>query len=209
MRNYKAVIMAGGKGTRLLPVTEKIPKPLAPVLNEPLIARTVRLLLRHEITEIAVTLGHLPHLIIDDLTARFDQDFRYYLEKTPLGTAGGVRAATDFLTGPFFVMSGDTETDIDLTDMARFHEDAGCLATVALTHAENPAGFGMVTVQNGIITGFAEKPDKPVGNLINCGIYAFEPEALGLIPQNGPYDFGREFFPMLVKDSEYSAAAYI
>ncbi|WP_231558674.1 sugar phosphate nucleotidyltransferase [Brevibacillus thermoruber] len=196
----KAVIMAGGKGTRLRPLTVHTPKPMVPLLNRPCMEYTIHLLKRHGITDIAVTLQYLPDAIRSYFGdgSRFGVSLTYFEESTPLGTAGSVKNCADFLDDRFLVISGDTLTDIDLTEAVRFHERNGALATLILTRVETPLEFGVVmTDESGRITRFLEKPSwaEVFSDTVNTGMYVFEPEVLSYIEEEREVDFSRELFP--------------
>lgn len=196
----KAVIMAGGKGTRLRPLTVHTPKPMVPLLNRPCMEYTIRLLKRHGITDIAVTLQYLPDAIRSYFGdgSRFGVSLTYFEEATPLGTAGSVKNCAEFLDDRFLVISGDTLTDIDLTEAVRFHERNGALATLILTRVETPLEFGVVmTDESGRITRFLEKPSwaEVFSDTVNTGMYVFEPEVLSYIEEDREVDFSKELFP--------------
>ena len=201
----KAVIMAGGRGTRLSPLTRRIPKPMVPLLDRPVMEYTVDLLHRSGIREVGVTLGHLPEVIrmyFGD-GSRFLVRMTYAIEKNALGTAGGVKNLQDFLDEPFVVVSGDGVTDFDLREAMKVHKENGALVTIVLTQVENPTGFGIVeTSDSGWVTKFIEKPSNWDPNHVyyaNTGIYIMEPEVFSFIPQDRPYDFGHELFPKLLQ----------
>jgi len=196
----KAVIMAGGKGTRLRPLTVHTPKPMVPLLNRPCMEYTIRLLKRHGITDIAVTLQYLPDAIRSYFGdgSRFGVSLTYFEEATPLGTAGSVKNCAEFLDDRFLVISGDTLTDFDLTEAVRFHERNGALATLILTRVETPLEFGVVmTDESGRITRFLEKPSwaEVFSDTVNTGMYVFEPEVLSYIEEDREVDFSKELFP--------------
>jgi mannose-1-phosphate guanylyltransferase / phosphomannomutase len=196
----KAVIMAGGKGTRLRPLTVHTPKPMVPLLNCPCMEYTIRLLKRHGITDIAVTLQYLPDAIRSYFGdgSRFGVSLTYFEEATPLGTAGSVKNCAEFLDDRFLVISGDTLTDFDLTEAVRFHERNGALATLILTRVETPLEFGVVmTDESGRITRFLEKPSwaEVFSDTVNTGMYVFEPEVLSYIEEDREVDFSKELFP--------------
>jgi mannose-1-phosphate guanylyltransferase / phosphomannomutase len=198
----KAVIMAGGEGSRLRPLTCDRPKPLVPVCNRPVMAYTLDLLAAHGFDEVYVTLGYLPEQIVDQFGERHDRMRLFYTrEETPLGTAGGVGVLRDNLTETFLVISGDALTDCDLTALLRFHRERRALATLALARVENPLEYGVVmTDPRGRVRRFLEKPGwgEVFSDLVNTGIYVLEPQALTGIPEGRPYDFSRDLFPALL-----------
>jgi mannose-1-phosphate guanylyltransferase/phosphomannomutase len=158
MRIMKAIIMAGGEGTRLRPLTCNIPKPMMPIMDKPVMEYTVELLKKNGITDIGVTLQYLP----DEITGYFGdgKDFgvnmRYFIEETPLGTAGSVKNAEAFLDDTFIVISGDALTDIDLSKAIAYHKKKQSMATLVLKEVPVPLEFGVVvTDNNGKVTGFS------------------------------------------------------
>ncbi len=200
----KAIIMAGGEGTRLRPLTCDCPKPMMRLMDRPVMEYALALLSRHGVAEAAATLGYLPERISDYFGdgARFGVSLRYYTERIPLGTAGGVKKARDFLDETFCVLSGDGVTDADLAEALSFHRARGAKATMVLKRVPNPVAYGLVmTDADGRIVRFYEKPGwgEVVSDAVNTGIYILEPEVLDLVPE-GPYDFGRELFPRMAKE---------
>ncbi|MER3455286.1 MAG: mannose-1-phosphate guanyltransferase, partial [Acidimicrobiia bacterium] len=199
----KAVIMAGGEGTRLRPLTSNQPKPMLPVANKPMMEHIIRLLRRHHISEIVVTVAYLASVIRKYFGDGSDLGVRlfYAMEETPLGTAGSVKNAADELTEAFLVISGDALTDIDIDAVLSFHREKGSIATVVLKRTDNPLDFGIVIVEDDDkIVRFLEKPGwgQVFSDTINTGIYVFEPEILDFIP-GGPSDFSGDVFPRLVE----------
>ncbi|HEY1828503.1 MAG TPA: sugar phosphate nucleotidyltransferase, partial [Acidimicrobiales bacterium] len=200
----KAVIMAGGEGTRLRPQTSNLPKPMLPLVGRPMMEHIVRLLQRHGITDIVVTVAFMPNAIRSYFGDGSELGVRmvYAVEETPLGTAGSVRNAMDELTERFLVISGDVLTDIDLTSVVAFHEKNNALATLALSAVENPLEFGIViTREDGSIERFLEKPGwgQVFSDTINTGIYVLEPEIFDAIPEGRPVDFSSEVFPTVLE----------
>lgn len=201
----KAVIMAGGEGTRLRPVTCDLPKPMVQVLGKPVMEYAIELLKRHGITDIAVTLHYLPDVIrgwFGDGTGR-GANLQYFVEETPLGTAGSVRAAREFLNEPFVVISGDALTDIDLTAAMAFHRQNRADATIVLKSVETPVEFGVVIAgDDGRIARFMEKPAwrDVFSDTVNTGIYIIEPHVMDRIAAGAKADFSKDLFPALMKD---------
>ena len=201
----KGIIMAGGEGTRLRPLTCDCPKPMIRLMDKPVMQYALELLRRHGITEVAATLGYLPDVITDAFGDGGDLGIHleYFIERTPLGTAGGVRQARSFLDETFVVLSGDAVTDLDIARAAAFHRERGALATLVLKRVEEPLEYGVVDVDpRGRVLGFHEKPDwaDVTSDTVNTGIYILEPEVLDEIPEGRPCDFGRELFPRLVAE---------
>jgi mannose-1-phosphate guanylyltransferase/phosphomannomutase len=203
----KAVIMAGGEGTRLRPLTCGRPKPMVPVANKPVMEHIIELLKKHGIKDIAVTLQYLPELIreyFDDGNA-FGLKMRYYVEQKPLGTAGSVKNAEDFLDDTFLVISGDALTDIDLESAVAFHKSKGAMATLVLKRVDIPLEYGVVvTDDSGRIVRFLEKPSwgEVFSDTVNTGIYILSPEIFGWIKSNEVFDFSKDLFPALLKDNQ-------
>jgi mannose-1-phosphate guanylyltransferase/phosphomannomutase len=203
----KAVIMAGGEGTRLRPQTSNLPKPMLPLVGHPMMEHIVTLLRRHGITDIVVTVAFLPNAIRSYFGDGSELGVRmaYATEESPLGTAGSVRNAMEQLTERFIVISGDVLTDIDLTEVIAFHDKNDALATIALSAVENPLEFGIViTREDGSIERFLEKPGwgQVFSDTINTGIYVLEPEIFERIPEGRPVDFSSEVFPGALEDGE-------
>jgi mannose-1-phosphate guanylyltransferase/phosphomannomutase len=201
----KAVIMAGGEGTRLRPLTSNVPKPMLPLVNRPMMEHILDLLKRHGIDEIVVTVAFLSNTIRTYFGdgAEFGVRIHYASEETPLGTAGSVRNAMDHLTDRFLVISGDVLTDIDLTQIVAFHEEHKALATIGLAHVENPLEFGIViTRDDGSVERFLEKPSwgQVFSDTINTGIFVLEPEIFDYIEPDGPVDFSSDVFPRILDD---------
>jgi mannose-1-phosphate guanylyltransferase / phosphomannomutase len=199
----KAVIMAGGEGTRLRPQTSNLPKPMLPLVGRPMMEHIVSLLQRHGVTDIVVTVAFLPNAIRSYFGDGSELGVRmvYATEEIPLGTAGSVRNARAELTERFLVISGDVLTDIDLTSMLQFHEKNNALATLALCAVENPLEFGIViTREDGSIERFLEKPGwgQVFSDTINTGIYVLEPEIFDVIPEGRAVDFSAEVFPAVL-----------
>jgi mannose-1-phosphate guanylyltransferase/phosphomannomutase len=200
----KAVIMAGGEGTRLRPLTASQPKPMLPMANRPMAEHIVQLLRKHGFEEIVVTVAFMANTIRTYFGdgSEFGVRMVYATESTPLGTAGSVLNARDELDERFLVISGDVLTDIDLTALVEFHASSGSVATLALKAMENPLEFGIViTDEKGRIERFLEKPTwgQVFSDTINTGIYVLEPEIFDHIESGRPSDFSGEVFPSLLE----------
>jgi mannose-1-phosphate guanylyltransferase/phosphomannomutase len=203
----KAVIMAGGEGTRLRPLTSNQPKPLMSLVNRPMMEHIVRLLKKHGFDDIVVTLAFLPQTIRSYFGdgSEFGVRMVYATEETPLGTAGSVGNAKKELDEPFLVISGDVLTDIDLSAIVEFHRDRDALATIALKSMENPLEFGIViTHDDGSIERFLEKPTwgQVFSDTVNTGIYVLQPEIFDYIPDGKSVDFSEDVFPALLDDGK-------
>ena len=201
----KAVIMAGGQGTRLRPLTSDQPKPMIPIVNTPCMEHIVRLLKDHGLTDIIVTLQFMPEEIQDYFGDGSDWgvDIDYSIEDVPAGTAGSVKLAEEHLEGEHvLVISGDALTDCDLSRVLEFHELMGSEATMVLKSVENPLDFGIVIIEeDGRISRFLEKPawGQVFSDTVNTGIYVLEPSIFEEIPSEGEYDFSKELFPKLLE----------
>lgn len=204
----KAVIMAGGEGTRLRPLTSTQPKPMIPVANRPLLDHVLRLLRNHGITDVVVTVAFHDNAIRTYFGngAELGMRLAYAVEESPLGTAGSVRNAMEELDDTFLVISGDVVTDIDLSALAAAHRDAGAIATIALKAVENPVRFGLVVTRpDGSVQRFLEKPTwgDVFSDTINTGIYVLEPQIFDVIRAGEPEDFSADVFPRLLERDEH------
>jgi mannose-1-phosphate guanylyltransferase / phosphomannomutase len=200
----KAVVMAGGEGTRLRPLTSNQPKPMVPIVGKPCMEHILELLREHGFEDVVVTVAFLPQAIrsyFGDGTS-LGLNIQYSVEESPLGTAGSVRLASDALDETFLVISGDALCDIDLRQIVDFHKEKGAAVTIGLKSVENPLEFGIVvTDEDGKVERFLEKPSwgQVFSDTINTGIYVLEPEVLKHIPTDRPYDFSKELFPLLLE----------
>ncbi len=200
----KAVIMAGGKGTRLRPMTCDLPKPMVPIVNYPVIEYIVNLLKKHGITEIAITSYYLPQTI-ENYFGRGEKwgvNLHYYIEEEPLGTAGSVHNVDEFLDETFMVISGDAITDFNLQKGIDFHRAREADATIILTQEDIPLEYGVVmTDDSGRITRFLEKPNwgQVFSDKVNTGIYILEPSIFELYKKGTKFDFSKDLFPLMLK----------
>lgn len=200
----KAVIMAGGLGTRLRPLTLNIPKPMVPMANRPIMEHIIELLKRHKIASILAILYYQPEIIKDYFKdgQRFGVKISYVSAEEDLGTAGSVKNAEAYLDESFIVISGDVLTDFNLTSAMKFHRTSEALATIALTRVSDPLSYGIVIVDDaGRIVRFLEKPSwgEVFSDTINTGIYILEPEVFSYIPKGNSFDFSKNLFPYLLK----------
>ena len=196
--------MAGGEGSRLRPLTVDRPKPMVHIANAPVMEHIIRLLQRHGIRDVVVTVQYLSGVIQEYFREGQDLDarIRYSLEEIPLGTAGSVKATQDYLDEPFLVISGDALTDFDLTALVDFHNKSRAAATLTLHRVPNPLEYGVViTGEAGRILRFQEKPrwDEVLGNTVNTGIYMIDPSIFDLIPKGRPFDFSNDVFPEMLR----------
>ncbi len=207
----QAVIMAGGFGTRLRPLTCNIPKPMTPLLNKPIIEHIINLLKQHKIDDLILILYHQSEIIRDYFKdgSGFGVKISYVKPDADYGTAGAVYQAKDLINDRFLIISGDVVTDFDLKKAASFHIRKKSFATIVLTHAKNPLQFGIVlTNKDGAITTFYEKPtwSEVFSDTINTGIYVLEKEVLDIIPKARPngkqdVDFSKDVFPYILKNN--------
>ncbi|MGX8698504.1 MAG: sugar phosphate nucleotidyltransferase, partial [bacterium] len=202
----KAILMAGGEGTRLWPISAGCPKPMAALLGRPLLHGTVELLKKYGVREICMTLRTLPAVIMDYFGdgSAFGVRIEYRLETSPLGTAGSVGACRDFAGGEdVLILSGDGVCSFDLARLMDYHREKGAEATLAVVRREEPTQYGLcLTDGAGRITGFREKPrwEEVVTDLVNTGVYVLSPAALARIPEGRAYDFGKELFPAMLRE---------
>lgn len=204
----QAVVMAGGFGTRLRPLTANIPKPMTPLLNKPIIEHIIELLKQHNITDLVFILYHQAEVIKDYFKdgKKFGVKIQYVKPDADYGTAGAVYCGYEHINDRFVIISGDVVTDFDLTHAIKFHEKKNSVSTLVLTRAKNPLQFGIVlTDKEGKITKFFEKPtwSEVFSDTINTGIYIMEKETLGLVPKargnKADCDFSKDLFPYLLR----------
>jgi mannose-1-phosphate guanylyltransferase len=204
----KAVILVGGLGTRLRPLTINTPKAMMPVLNTPFLEYVIRRLSHHNIKEIVLAISHLAQPIEDYFGdgGRLGVSLSYTIEETALGTAGAVKNAKKYLNNEAcLVLNGDIFTDLDLTAMLNFHSQSQSLATIALTPVEDPTSYGLIeTDARGRITRFLEKPswEQVTTNMINAGTYILEPEVLSFIPSQTNFSFEHDVFPPILEQGK-------
>lgn len=204
----RAVLMAGGSGTRLRPLTCDLPKPMVPILNRPIAEHIINLLKRHQITEVVATLHYLPDVMRDYFQdgSDFGVQMTYAVEEDqPLGTAGCVKNIAELLDETFLVISGDSITDFDLTAAIEFHKSKKSKATLILTRVPNPIEFGVVITDEQMrIRRFLEKPSSSeiFSDTVNTGTYILEPSVLDYLPMNQECDFSKDLFPLLLDKNE-------
>lgn len=207
----QAVVLIGGKGTRLRPLTHTIPKAMVPLRNRPYFCYMMDTLRSAGLSEAILCMGYLPDPIRDYFEDRETGDFslEYVIEDRPLGTAGGIKNAERYLEdGPFVATNGDVLTGLDLSEVIEAHRDSGALATLTLTAVEDPTAYGLVEVDSSMrVRRFLEKPahDEATTNLINAGIYVLEREVLEMIPPGREVSIEREVFPELQAMGKLSA----
>ena len=199
----QAIVLVGGEGTRLRPLTLGTPKPMVPIVNVPFLARTMERLSAAGIRDVILPAGYLPQAIIDYFGdgSRLDMKITYVIEDEPLGTAGALKNVEPHITGPFFVLNGDVLTSLNLRDMIAFHKEKGGLGVLHLIRVDDPSAFGcVVSDQHKRISAFVEKPPKGTEptNEINAGTYLLEPDVLAAIPAGRNVSIERETFPSIL-----------
>ncbi len=199
----KAVILAGGKGTRMRPFTYEIPKPLIPIHGKPLLQHIIELLRKYEIREIILSVGYMG----DNIKEHFGNGHNlgvtitYIEEEEKLGTAGSLNLMKDLLDETFIMFNGDILINIDLHDIILFHKRSGGLATIALKPVKDPSRFGVARLKGDQILEFLEKPKSTKSRLINAGVYVLEPEAIDYVPE-GVAMMETDVFPKLAEKGE-------
>ncbi len=210
----RAILLAGGKGTRLRPLTLHTPKPVVPIFDRPFLQYQIDLLRQvPEIDEIVLSLNYQPRRIEEVFGdgADLGVHLRYVVEATPLGTGGAIKFAAGESRDPLVVFNGDVLTAVDLPAVIKLHRDRGAKATIVLTPVDNPSAYGLVeTDENGNVRAFLEKPsaDQIRCDTINAGIYVLEPETLERIPRDTTFSIERGYFPSLVANEE-TFVAYV
>lgn len=201
----KGVIIAGGRGSRLSPLTNELPKPMIPILDKPVMEYCIEHLKEHGITEIAVTVQYLSSKIMNYFGdgQKYGVNLTYFEERKPLGTAGSIKNAEAFLDESFVVIYGDVISNFDLAKGIQFHHAKDSLVTIFMTTVSNPMDYGIIkTNDTGKVTRFLEKPTRleVFTNVINTGIYVMEPEILRYIKKGEALDFSLDLFPILLKN---------
>ncbi len=201
----QAVILVGGQGTRLRPLTLTVPKPMLPLMNKPFLEFQINLCLRHGVKDIILSTAYLPEVFEEYFGdgSRLGVKLTYVTEAEPLDTCGAVKNVERYIDGPFLVFNGDVLTDLDLTELVAYHRDKGGKASLYLTRVEDPTAYGLVPLDGaGRIQEFVEKPspDQIVTDLINAGTYVLEPELLDRVPAEQPFSFERQLFPGMLQD---------
>ncbi len=199
----QAIVLVGGEGTRLRPLTYGTPKPMVPIMNVPFLARTMERLYEAEIRDVILAAGYMPRAIVDyfgDGTS-LGLKITYAIEETPLGTAGALKNVEQHITGAFFVLNGDVFTSLDLRAMRNYHHEKGGAGVLHLIRVEDPSPFGCVVHDaDGRISAFVEKPPKGEAptDEINAGTYLLAREVLDFIPAGRNVSIERETFPQLI-----------
>lgn len=204
----KAILLAGGQGRRLRSITGKLPKPMVPLVGVPVLDRLLELLRRNGFTDVCATLCYRPDTIQEHCGdgSSYGVHLRYRIETEPRGTAGAVRACSGFYgQDDFLVISGDAVCSFDLLRLYRQHQSSGAAVTVALYPDAEPLQYGLVLQdRQGYVRHFIEKPDWPhvVTDLVNTGIYIVSPRAMTYVPEDTPFDFANDLFPLLLAADE-------
>ncbi|HEY8551823.1 MAG TPA: NDP-sugar synthase, partial [Vicinamibacterales bacterium] len=210
----KAILLAGGKGTRLRPLTLHTPKPIVPIFNRPFLHYQLDLLKQVPgLTEVILSLNYQPRRIEEVFGNGSDigLPIRYLVEPSPLGTGGAIKFTEPYLDGPVVVFNGDVLTQINLNAVIALHKERKAKATIVLTPVDNPTAYGLVeTAPDGSVLRFLEKPnpDEITCDTINAGIYVLEPDTFDRIPRDTNYSIERSYFPSLVERGE-TFVAYI
>jgi mannose-1-phosphate guanylyltransferase len=203
----KGLILAGGKGTRLRPLTLNTPKPIVPVANAPFLLYQIDLMQSAGIRQVILSLSYQPRKIEDLLKDGTDYgvSIRYAVEGIPLGTGGAFKNAEEHIDSTTVVFNGDVLTGLDLAAVVAKHRESGAVATLVLTPVDNPSAYGLVeTGPDGTVRRFIEKPEPSeiTCNTINAGVYVLEPSVLKYMPKDEPYSFERGLFPTLLERKE-------
>lgn len=199
----RALLLVGGKGTRLRPLTDRLPKPMVPIIGRPLLERTLEVLRAHGVDEVVLSTCYRADAIERYFGdgSDFGMRVRYVREGIPLGTAGAIKNSSGCFDDSFFVLNADILSNINFSQMLRFHRRKKADVTIAVTRVDNPSAYGVIEYDSeGFATSFREKPKHIVSHMINAGVYIFEPEVLRRIPAGRPVSVEREVFPQLLAD---------
>ena len=202
-----AIVLAGGRGSRLMPLTSDIPKPALPVCGYPILDYVTAHLSYYGVRKIVYAAGYLPDVIRNRVEKYRCAECVTVSEDKPLGTCGAVKNAAKLLGDCFFVTSGDCLSDINLFEMAALHKRSGALATIAVKPSDEPFRYGVVKIdKSGNVRSFLEKPQNAEkGSLVNLGMYVVDKKALDFVPEGEFFDFSRDLFPVLMKNGTLSA----
>lgn len=208
----QAVILVGGEGTRLRPLTSTVPKPVVPLVDRPFLAYMLEWLKSHGVDDVVLLMGYLPTAVREVLGdgSQFGLNITYVEEPDPRGTAGALKFAEDLLAERFFMLNGDVLTDLDLTAQLRQHEETGAKGTLALVPVDDPSAYGLVRCDDAwAVNGFVEKPPAdqvPPDPLISAGAYILERSVVDMIPADQNVSIEREVWPKLVGDGLFGFA---
>lgn len=208
----KALLLAGGKGTRLRPLTNNLPKPMVPIMGRPLLETTIMNLKKSGVDEIILSTCYKSKYIKDYLKDgdELGVKLNYITEDIPLGTGGAIKNAEEFFDDTFIILNSDIVSDINYADLVKYHKEKKAYVTIVMTEVEDPSQYGVIEFDSdGFITAFKEKPKPGESNsrFINAGVYVFEPVVLKEIPANRVVSIEKETYPMLLKKG-YNMAAY-
>ena len=208
----KALFLAGGMGTRLKPLTDELPKPMVPIMNKPLLERSMENLRKCGINEIVISTGYKPQCIIDYFGdgSKFGLNIEYVCEEAPLGTGGAIKKTGYLYDDTFLVLNADILCNIDFRELVKFHKSKAALVTIAVTSVSNPSAYGVIEYdENDYAVSFTEKPEAHEirSSFINAGVYVFEPDVLREITEDRPVSVEREVFPALLRNG-YKVAVY-
>lgn len=204
----KAVVLCGGEGTRLRPITYEIPKPMVPIRGRPILEYIMESLRASGIKEVVLAVGYKHEKIISHFGEKWGGvDIKYTIEKKPLGTGKCLHLARDELNETFFMINGDVLCRADLKDMLAFHRKEECMATIALTSVKDTKGYGVVVMKGGKIVNFVEKPKVAPTNLINAGVYLFEPSIFDYLPDK-TFFMIEEVFTRLAREGNLAGYVY-
>lgn len=201
----KALFLAGGMGTRLKPLTDELPKPMVPIMNKPLLERSMENLRKCGINEIVISTGYKPQYIEEYFGdgSKFGLKIEYICEESPMGTGGAIKKTEHLYNDTFLVLNADILCNMDFRDLIAFHKSKAAAVTIAVTRVSNPSAYGVIEYnKSGYAVSFTEKPkaDEIKSNYINAGVYVFEPEVLREISEDRPVSVEREIFPALLRN---------
>ncbi len=210
--NMKALFLAGGMGTRLKPLTDELPKPMVPIMNKPLLERSMENLRKCGINEIVISTGYKTELIEKHFGdgSKLGLNIEYICEETPMGTGGAIKKTAHLYNDTFLVLNADILCNIDYLDMIKFHRDMKAAVTIAVTAVSNPCAYGVIEYdENDYAVSFTEKPEahQIKSNYINAGVYVFEPDVLREIIEDRAVSVEREVFPALLENG-HKVAVY-
>jgi len=203
----KALFLAGGMGTRLKPLTDNLPKPMVPIMNKPLLERSLENLRKCGICDIVISAGYKSQYIQEYFGNgnKFGLDIEYICEESPMGTGGAIKKTGHLFDDTFLVFNADILCNMDFLELVKYHKAKSAAVTIAVTCVDNPSAYGVIESDNsGYAVSFTEKPDadKIKSNYINAGVYVFEPEVLMEIPYDMPISVEREIFPKLLQNGQ-------
>lgn len=213
----KALFLAGGMGTRLRPLTDKLPKPMVPIMNKPLLERTMLNLIKCGITEVVISTCYQPEYIKEYFGdgSKLNLKIEYIVEEHPMGTGGAIKMAQAFLNETFIVYNSDILSDIDLNKMIEYHKASKSAATIAVTQVQDPSMYGVIEYDSdGYAVSFKEKPKQgeTFSKSINAGIYIFEPSIFQEIVSDRAVSIEREIFPQMLREDKkigiYQSGSY-